>query len=76
MMHSFAPKSEKRRQFLRAVVRAGLLLLLLAAGRLAGRPGALSGQRCVGRGFCAGCPVFSFCGRPRAVAARTGGDGG
>ncbi len=76
MKQDTKPKIGRRREFLRGVVRGGLLLLLVAAGRLAGRPAGPAGQRCLGRGLCADCPVFSFCGRPRAVAARTGAKGG
>jgi hypothetical protein len=69
-------KVESRREFFRAAARYSLLALVAVAAKLAARPRALAGQRCVNRGICSGCELFAACGLPQALSAKSSGTGG
>lgn len=72
----FSPeKAENRREFFRAAARYGLLGLLTAAASLAIRRQVLGGQKCVNRGICPNCGVFSTCGLPQALSAKLASKG-
>jgi len=61
---------ESRREFFRAAARYGLLALVSVAASLAARPRSPGGQRCVNRGICGACSIFTDCGLPQALSAR------
>jgi len=69
-------RPERRRQFLRSLVRYPVLGALgLLGGRLVRRqPGTgpiQAGRKCTNRGLCRGCLRLSNCGLPQALMARS-----
>ena len=68
-------RSERRRQFLRSLVRYPVLGALgLLGGRLVKRPAGTypvqAGRKCINRGICRGCLRLSTCCLPQALMAR------
>ena len=58
-----------RREFFRAAARYGLLGLVSVGALVLGRRAGAS-ARCINRGICRGCRVFSACGLPPALSAK------
>ena len=67
----FLPEQvESRREFFRATGRYSLLAVVGAIAALTTRRRVPAGQRCVNRGICSSCGVFTACGLPQALSAK------
>lgn len=68
-------QSASRREFLRGTARYGSLSLLAAMVGWNLRPGRVS-EDCPNEGLCGGCPAFTGCRLPPAVARKGRSKGG
>lgn len=70
LVMSFSLETDaNRREFFRAAARYGLLGLVSVATLVLGRRASAT-ARCINRGICRGCRVFTVCGLPAALSAK------